>query len=252
MVFDFLKGEFIDVITWLDDTRDTMVWWFGRRGQAIKTRTRLALAAAVGLGTPAVANENPSVAWILAESETPLLVAGVGEMKVRGTELVGVDGLAFNPSDEWSWFTVPSGPADIVAFFSRRDIAYHMVAIIFSNTTPVCGEKVSMMTIDSGTGAFLDRRTAESLENFGAAMGAKCDLYACFVRRQVPSHIFAQILRLPDGTTYPAFSAGYGEDGSYPVFLLRDADGAPTAAYVDFTGMAGEYEWLAPPACPKP
>jgi hypothetical protein len=25
MVFDFLKGEFIDVISWLDDTRDTMV-----------------------------------------------------------------------------------------------------------------------------------------------------------------------------------------------------------------------------------
>ena len=36
MVFDFLKGEFIDVISWLDDTRDTMVWRFDRRGQAIK------------------------------------------------------------------------------------------------------------------------------------------------------------------------------------------------------------------------
>ena len=38
MVFDFLKGEFIDVISWLDDTRDTMVWRFDRRGQAIKIR----------------------------------------------------------------------------------------------------------------------------------------------------------------------------------------------------------------------
>lgn len=41
MVFDFLKGEFIDVIAWLDDTRDTMVWRFERRGQAIKYGAKL-------------------------------------------------------------------------------------------------------------------------------------------------------------------------------------------------------------------
>ena len=41
MVFDFLKGEFIDVITWLDDTRDTMVWRFERRGNAIKYGAKL-------------------------------------------------------------------------------------------------------------------------------------------------------------------------------------------------------------------
>jgi membrane protease subunit (stomatin/prohibitin family) len=41
MVFDFLKGEFIDVISYLDDTRDTMVWRFERRGQAIKYGAKL-------------------------------------------------------------------------------------------------------------------------------------------------------------------------------------------------------------------
>ena len=41
MVFDFLKGEFIDVISWLDDTRDTMVWRFERRGNAIKKGAKL-------------------------------------------------------------------------------------------------------------------------------------------------------------------------------------------------------------------
>lgn len=41
MVFDFLKGEFIDVISWLDDTRDTMVWRFERHGQAIKYGAKL-------------------------------------------------------------------------------------------------------------------------------------------------------------------------------------------------------------------
>ena len=41
MVFGFLKGEFIDVISYLDDTRDTMVWRFERRGNAIKYGAKL-------------------------------------------------------------------------------------------------------------------------------------------------------------------------------------------------------------------
>jgi membrane protease subunit (stomatin/prohibitin family) len=36
-----LKGEFIDVIEWTDDTRDTMVWRFQRRGNAIKYGAKL-------------------------------------------------------------------------------------------------------------------------------------------------------------------------------------------------------------------
>jgi membrane protease subunit (stomatin/prohibitin family) len=41
MIFDFLKGEFIDVIAWTDDSRDTMVWRFERRGNAIKYGAKL-------------------------------------------------------------------------------------------------------------------------------------------------------------------------------------------------------------------
>lgn len=41
MVFGFFKGEFIDVIAWTDDTRDTMVWRFERRDNAIKYGAKL-------------------------------------------------------------------------------------------------------------------------------------------------------------------------------------------------------------------
>ncbi|WP_050526797.1 SPFH domain-containing protein [Pseudorhodobacter aquimaris] len=41
MVFDFLKGQFIDVISWTDDTRDTMVWRFERHGNEIKYGAKL-------------------------------------------------------------------------------------------------------------------------------------------------------------------------------------------------------------------
>lgn len=41
MVFGFLTGEFIDVIHWVDETRDTMVWRFERQGHAIKYGAKL-------------------------------------------------------------------------------------------------------------------------------------------------------------------------------------------------------------------
>ncbi|WP_281708845.1 SPFH domain-containing protein [Phaeobacter italicus] len=40
-IFDFLKGEFIDVIHWTDDTNDTLVWRFEREGHAIKYGAKL-------------------------------------------------------------------------------------------------------------------------------------------------------------------------------------------------------------------
>lgn len=40
-VFDFLSGQFIDVIHWTDDTRDTMVWRFQREGHEIKYGAKL-------------------------------------------------------------------------------------------------------------------------------------------------------------------------------------------------------------------
>lgn len=40
-IFDFLRGEFIDVIHWTDETRDTIVWRFERQGHAIKYGAKL-------------------------------------------------------------------------------------------------------------------------------------------------------------------------------------------------------------------
>ncbi len=40
-IFDFLRGEFIDVIHWVDDSRDTIVWRFEREGHAIKYGAKL-------------------------------------------------------------------------------------------------------------------------------------------------------------------------------------------------------------------
>ncbi|MWD27611.1 DUF4339 domain-containing protein [Aquicoccus sp. SCR17] len=40
-IFDFLSGEFIDVIQWTDDSRDTMVWRFERHGHEIKYGAKL-------------------------------------------------------------------------------------------------------------------------------------------------------------------------------------------------------------------
>ena len=42
-ILDFLTGEFIDVIEWTDDTRDTMVWRFEREGHEIKYGAKLSV-----------------------------------------------------------------------------------------------------------------------------------------------------------------------------------------------------------------
>ena len=41
MVLGFIKGQFIDVIEWTDDSRDTMVWRFERYGNEIKMGAKL-------------------------------------------------------------------------------------------------------------------------------------------------------------------------------------------------------------------
>ncbi|MEL6775218.1 MAG: SPFH domain-containing protein, partial [Pseudomonadota bacterium] len=41
MIWDMLRGEFIDVIEWTDDTRDTMVYRFQRHDNAIKYGAKL-------------------------------------------------------------------------------------------------------------------------------------------------------------------------------------------------------------------
>lgn len=41
MVLNFIRGQFIDVIDWTDDTRDTMVWRFERYGNEIKMGAKL-------------------------------------------------------------------------------------------------------------------------------------------------------------------------------------------------------------------
>ncbi|MEM0937301.1 MAG: SPFH domain-containing protein [Pseudomonadota bacterium] len=40
-IFDFLSGQFIDVIHWTDNTRDTLVWRFEREGHEIKYGAKL-------------------------------------------------------------------------------------------------------------------------------------------------------------------------------------------------------------------
>lgn len=41
MVLNFIRGQFIDVIHWVDDTRDTMVWRFERHGHNIMYGAKL-------------------------------------------------------------------------------------------------------------------------------------------------------------------------------------------------------------------
>lgn len=208
----------------------------------------VALILAAG---PALAEGNPSLTWIAAESGTPLRLVEVGTFDVRGTQMIGADSLTFSPANGWPWFTVPEGPARVIAFHDAAKVTYSKAAVVFSGEVPICGEEVGVMSVDTGTGAFLDQHSAAMLDRLARVMGSGCNLYDCLLADQIPETEFAQMIRLPDGTHFPAFSAGFG-DGLYPVYLLYDAQGRPTAAYADFLGVAPSYDWLTPPACPQP
>ena len=76
MILDFLKGEFIDVIHWTDDTRDTMVWRFERHGHAIKYGAKLTVRegqAAVFIHEGQLADVFGPGLYILETNNIPVL-----------------------------------------------------------------------------------------------------------------------------------------------------------------------------------
>ncbi len=78
MVFDFLKGQFIDVIAWTDDTRDTMVWRFQRHGNAIMYGAKLTVRegqAAVFVHEGQIADVFGPGLYMLETNNMPILTA---------------------------------------------------------------------------------------------------------------------------------------------------------------------------------
>lgn len=78
MVFGFLKGQFIDVIHWVDDTRDTMVWRFERHGHAIMYGAKLTVRegqAAVFIHEGQLADVFGPGLYMLETNNLPILTA---------------------------------------------------------------------------------------------------------------------------------------------------------------------------------
>ncbi|MFN3955246.1 MAG: SPFH domain-containing protein [Pararhodobacter sp.] len=78
MVFSFLKGQFIDVIEWLDDSRDTLVWRFERYGNSIMYGAKLTVRegqAAVFIHEGQMADVFGPGLYQLETNNLPLLTA---------------------------------------------------------------------------------------------------------------------------------------------------------------------------------
>ncbi|MRX49540.1 DUF4339 domain-containing protein [Paracoccus sp. S-4012] len=75
-LFDFLGSEFIEVIAWTDDTRDTMVWRFETHGNAIKYGAKLTVRegqAAVFVHEGQLADVFGPGLWMLETNNMPVL-----------------------------------------------------------------------------------------------------------------------------------------------------------------------------------
>jgi membrane protease subunit (stomatin/prohibitin family) len=78
MVFSFLKGQFIDVIHHVDDTRDTMVWRFDRHGHAIMYGAKLTVRegqAAVFIHEGQLADVFSPGLYMLETNNMPVMTA---------------------------------------------------------------------------------------------------------------------------------------------------------------------------------
>ena len=77
-IFDFLRGQFIDVIHWTDDTRDTMVWRFEREGHEIKYGAKLTVRegqAAVFIHEGQLADVFTPGLYMLETNNMPILTS---------------------------------------------------------------------------------------------------------------------------------------------------------------------------------
>ncbi|MEM0911957.1 MAG: SPFH domain-containing protein [Pseudomonadota bacterium] len=75
-IFDFLSGQLIDVIHWTDDSRDTMVWRFERKGHEIKYGAKLTVRegqAAVFVHEGQLADVFSPGLYMLETNNMPLL-----------------------------------------------------------------------------------------------------------------------------------------------------------------------------------
>ncbi len=77
-ILDFLSGQFIDVIEWTDDTRDTMVWRFEREGHEIKYGAKLTVRegqAAVFIHEGQLADVFTPGLYMLETNNMPILTS---------------------------------------------------------------------------------------------------------------------------------------------------------------------------------
>jgi membrane protease subunit (stomatin/prohibitin family) len=75
-LLDAIKGQFIDVIEWLDDSNDTLAYRFERQGNEIKTGARLIVRPgqeAIFVNEGSVADEFPSGTYTLETKNLPIL-----------------------------------------------------------------------------------------------------------------------------------------------------------------------------------
>lgn len=203
-------------------------------------------SAALFILVPLAAEADPgAVDWIIANTQHPLTAAQIGSYDPDGP-IIGVDSLTYEPSYAWPYADIPDGPARFYAFFDDDTGRVSKAALVFSDAEPSCGEDVATMPVDTGTGAFLDRKAAKSLDKIALETG---DLYGHFMAPQIgDAHAFAKFLTLPDGHVFPAFQTGWG-DGGYPVASLHTSDGAMVAIYSDFMGKDDDGNWLLPTPC---
>ncbi len=215
----------------------------------VRRLTMVCLSLPLATAAAPVAANPPAIDWLIVHTARPLDVREVGSYAPVGP-LIGVDPLTYDAGSKWPYTNVPAGPATFYALIDRKDARVSKAVLVFSGAAPTCGTDLATISVDTGTGAFLDRDTAAELHALGAKLADQDkDLYNDFLMEKMGDNSdYADFVTLPQGHRFPNFGTGW-RDGGYPVASLTDGAGQVVALYADFMGADEQGTWLLPPPC---
>ena len=165
-IFDILGGEFIEVIEWTDDTRDTMVWRYPTVGNAIKYGAKLTVRegqAAVFIHEGQLADTFGPGLYMLETNNLPILTRlqhwDHGFRSPFKSEIYFISTTRFN---DLKWGT--KNPV------MTRDAEFGPVRLRAFGTYSIAGSGIPVLDMAANTGD-LGRLIAQAIEPTIAAYG---------------------------------------------------------------------------------
>lgn len=176
----------------------------------------------LGLATTVVADN--ATAWTLSKAPEGSRFGQTFVWDNPSSEITVTDPIVYPHNGISGWTTVPQGPTRFTMIVEPTYSEPAAVVLEFTNTPVHCATSVGFFAVDSGTGAFLTRGAARSIDAYLPTLAKGWSLYDGLWYDQSQEDVLTHfILKMPGGADFPAFITG--GDGGFDVVALKDGEG---------------------------